>query len=223
MSLVEEILKDMKTPEGKAKLKKLAEEFVKKQKENDKISKDLVSNTNYIEWLIKFTQDKEGFCNDDWLYFPEKLNEADRSNVYIFHLFFHGVENYAQANRIYPKPCDFGGFYKIRFNEIGFEIGMLVGQGTVFFCNKVAVKNEKEFIDFNNIMNNKKQKGVNEINEVLNYLYDVILSADENGVPIQSIINTCDSTIREIISKKEDKEKALEQPPQLVKKPNNNK
>ena len=219
MSAVEEILKNWDTPETKALREKYIEKFIAKQEEDERISKELVSNTNYIEWLIKFTQDKKGFYDDEWLYFPEELKETDRKNVDKLHLFFQGIDNYAKANHIYPQPGDCSGLYKIRFNETGFAIGILVGQGTVFFCNKVDVEDEKEFIDFNDIMNNKKQTSVNKINEILNNLSDVIESAYENGVPIQAIVNTCNNTIEEISSRKEDKFKSL----RLTRKDNNKK
>ena len=38
--------------------------------------------------------------------------------------------------------CDFVNFYRVKLDDFGFEIGISVGQGTVFFFNKVAIDDE---------------------------------------------------------------------------------
>lgn len=128
----------------------------KENVKNDKIV-SLISNTDYFEWLNQFTQDKEGFFNDDWLYTPESIKDSDKANVEKLCFFFKGIDEYATQKNIYPLQCEDGNFYKIRLDAIGFEIGVLVGQGAVFFCKKVTVENEQEFIDFNDIMMNQRQ------------------------------------------------------------------
>ena len=209
MNAAEKILKDMETPEGQERMKKWAEKYIAEQRENDLKIKNMMSNTTYIEWLKQFTQDKEGFSDDDWLYFPEKISESDKKNVEILHLFYNGIGRYAEKNHIYPTPCDFGNFYRVKLNGFGFEIGILVGQGTVFFFNKVSLEDDKEFIDFNDIMTEKKQDNVDQINTTLESLSNMVVTAYESGVPIEAIINTLDNTIKGITSKKEDKPKTL--------------
>ena len=82
-----EIIKAMETPEGKARMVKWIEKYLTKEKaEREKIRK-LMSNTAYIEWLKQFTQDIDGFSNDDWLYSPEKLLPIP----YYIHNFFHSI------------------------------------------------------------------------------------------------------------------------------------
>lgn len=162
MSVEEKILKDLKTPERKAKIRKYIKEYIDKENVKNEKIKILMSNTNYLEWINQFTQNKKGFFDDDWIYFPEQISDSDKENVEKLWLFYEGISGYADLNNIYPLQCDFGNFYKIRLDKIGFEIGVLIGQEAVFFCNKVAVKNEQEFIDFNDIMNGQKQEQVDK-------------------------------------------------------------
>ena len=67
------LLKKIQTPEGKAEIDKWINDFIKKQKIKDMEIKSIISNTNYFEWLNLFTQDKESFFDDEWLYFPEAI------------------------------------------------------------------------------------------------------------------------------------------------------
>ncbi len=209
MDAAERILKEIETPEGQKKLSKWVEEYIEGEKIKNENIKVMMSNTNYLDWLCKFTQDKEGFSDDDWLYFPEQIKDADKENVEKLWLFYEGIDKYAESNYIYPFQCEFGNFYKIRLNEKGFKIGTLIGQGTVFFCKKIAVKNEQEFIDFNDIINGKKREKVDQIRTSLDSLSNMVLTAYESGVPIEAITYTLENTIKEIIFPKENKSKSL--------------
>lgn len=209
MNAAEKILKDMETPEGKARMNKWVEEYIAKEKVKSEKIKSMMSNTAYIEWLNQFTQDKDGFSDDDWLYFPEKISESDRENVEKLCLFYEGIDKYSQKNHIYPIPCEFGNFYRVKLNNFGFEIGILVGQVTVFFFNKASLEDDKKFIDFNDIIIGKKQDNVDQINATLDSLSNMVITAYESGVPIEAIVSTLDNTIKGITSKKEDKPKTL--------------
>ena len=152
MNAVERLLKERDTPEGKKRREEWIKKFVEKEKLQTEKKKDMMSNANYLEWLSQFTQDRAGFASDDWLYFPEELEEYDRQNVDSLCLFYEGIDEYAKRVHFKPTPCEFGNYYKIRLNELGFKIGILIGQGTVFFCEKIPVENDANFIDFNDII-----------------------------------------------------------------------
>ena len=89
---------------------------------------------------------------------PEKLNESDREKVGKLYLLYEGIDCYAEENHISPESCKFGNYYSVKLNDFCFEIGILIGQGTVFFFNKVPLEEDKEFIDFNDIMNFEKDR-----------------------------------------------------------------
>ena len=198
MNGAERILKEMNTPEGKEKIKKLLEEyFAKENAENIKIQ-EMLANTNYIKWLDSFTIEHSSFFDDDWLYFPEKISKEDLEQVNNLHLMYHGIERYASKNYIYPTNCDFGNFYKVKLENTGFEIGMLVGQGTLFFCNRVQIGNRKDFIDFNDILNNKGNDNITTIKKKLNELSNLVVSLYKSGVPLEAIAITLDNTLNKI-------------------------
>ena len=88
--------------------------------------------------------------------------------------------------------------YNIKLENSGFEIGILVGQGTLFFCNRVQIENQKDFIDFNDILNNKTNDNLTTIKNKLNELSNFISSLYKSGVPLEAIINTLDNTLNEM-------------------------
>lgn len=197
MSTAESILKNGTHQKDK---KKWTEEYVAKGIYKNIKIQEILSNTDYIKWLDSFTIEHSSFSDEEWLYFPEKISKEDLEQVNNLHLIYHEIERYASENYIYPTDCDFGNFYKIKLENTGFEIGMLVGQGTLFFCNRVQVENEKDFIDFNDILNNKKKDNVTTIKNKLNELSNLVVSLHKNGVPFKAIVITLDNTLNEISS-----------------------
>ena len=168
MNCAEKILKDINTPEGQERIKKWAEEYLAKENARNIKMQEMLSNTDYIKWLDKFTIEHSSFSDDDWLYFPEKISKEDLEKVNNLHLMYRGIEKYASENYICPTDCDFGNFYKIKLENTGFEIGILIGQGTLFFCNRVQIENQKDFIDFNDILNNKTDDSLTTTKNTLN-------------------------------------------------------
>ena len=81
MSTVEEMLKYMETPEGKAKTERWIKEYINKEELKQENIRSIMSNTDYINWLYHFSKDKEGFCDDDWLYCPDEINKEDLDNT----------------------------------------------------------------------------------------------------------------------------------------------
>ena len=133
-------------------------------KEYNKKSLDLVSNNKYFEWLRDFTEDKNGFSDQDWLYFPEELSKSDRDNVGKLSLFYDCVEDYANQYHISPIKCEFGKFYTIKLDDCGLQIGILEGQGVETFCQKIQIEKDNDFIDFNDIINSYKERIANKSN-----------------------------------------------------------
>ena len=209
MNMVEKNSEKIKTSEEKEELEKWAEKYIAEQQAKNKKIQDMMANTDYVKWLTEFTQDKEGFSDDQWIYFPEKISPNDRENVEMLNLFYEGIDKYAKQNYIYPTQCDFGNFYRVKLNSFGFEIGVLAGQGTAFFFKKISLESDKRFIDFNDIMNKNQQNNVDKISAILDFLSKMIITAYENEVPIEAIVSVLDNTIKNIDSKKKDKPKIL--------------
>jgi len=196
MSVAERILNKLNTPEGQETLNKWVEKYkVQQEAENIKIQA-IFSNNNYINWLESFTVEHQSFSDDDWLYCPEIISQEDRENVTNLRLFYEGIERYAKDNYIYPPECDYGGYYNIKFENCGYEIGMLEGQGTiVFFCNRKEFNKDLEYIEFEDIASNKKRNTTDIIAQQLEDLSNAVLELYKNGVPLDALVETLDTTL----------------------------
>lgn len=200
MSVSEKILEEMNAPEGQTKLKKWALEYDEKMFSKDKKKKEIFSDTNYMKWLENFTIKHPSFASDTWLYFQEQISKEDNENVGDLYLLYEGIDFYANRNYIYPMTCEFGDYYNIKLDNVCYEIGMLIGQGTLFFCNRKPLNKDLEYIDFNDIIDDKKKDGVTTIENGLNQLSNLVVSLYENNVPIEAIIMTLENTLNEIKS-----------------------
>ena len=193
----------------KEKADKFINDFFEGLKISEAKRKEMFSNTNYVKWLESFTIEHPDFSDDDWLYFPEKISHEDNEKVKNLHLFYEGIELYAKKNYIYPTECDFGGYYNIKLDNIGFEIGMLVGQGTLFFCKRTPLNKDLEYIDFNDLVADKKKDGVDVITQQLNDLSNKVLELHKKGIPLEALIETLDTTLTGIKEKEKNPTKTL--------------
>lgn len=147
--------------------------------------KEMFSNTDYIDWLIHFTISHPNFSSDSWLYFPNEIDPKDNENVDKLHLFFKGIDNYAQRNYIDSTPDSFGYYYSIRKGDACFNIGVAIGQGTLFYCERTLP--QKTSIHFDDILNHTIFKRTKLIDRKLEQLAKIIKSLMECGVPMNAI------------------------------------
>lgn len=158
-------------------------------------SKEMFSNTNYLKWLENFTSEHQSFTDSFSELWNGKISNEDSKNISNLSLLYNGIERYAKKNYIYPTKCDFGSYYNIKLNNISYEIGMLVGQGSIFFCNRKPISKDLEYIDFTDIMVDKKKDGVDEITQQLKDLSDKILELHKKGIPLNALIETLNTTL----------------------------
>ena len=177
------------------------------KKDKNEVINSMISSTEYIEWLIQFTQDKDGFSDDNWDYSDERLSDIDKEMVDKLSLFFESINFYAKNNYIYSMTRPLGECYQIKINNNGFEIGYITGQGTSFYCKKIQLDVEKDFIDFMDIINNKKQSNVEYIENSLNNLSNVLMDLYDNGIPIEAMIEIFNLFIRHTNSIEKEKNK----------------
>ncbi len=200
MNETEKLIQFLESEEVKAAMDKCVQKMVEKDKKEKEIIKQLFSNKEYIQWLIDFTEDKKGFLDSDWDYSSEKLSDNDQRNVNNLSLFFEGICTYAKKNYIYSSSRALGEYYRIKINDIGFEIGYIAGQGTSFYCKRVDINNEYNYIDYNDIILDKEQNNVKTINSSLNSLSNMIIDTYNSGVPVEAIEETVNVTMRELVS-----------------------
>ena len=211
MDNIDKLINELKSEETKKVFNKIIEERIKKEnKRNERIIM-LMSSIDYFDWLINFTKDKEGFTDNDWTYFYDDLSDVDKEKVDELSLFYEGIRRYAEENYIYSNIRPYNEYYLrdnylVKVGDIVFEIGMMTGQGTLFYCRKAILEKNKKYIDFLDVLANKTQDNVSYIKESLNNLSNMINSLYESGIPIEAITNTINKEISRIISNEREKE-----------------
>ena len=183
------------------RMEKNGKESITKEEKAECIIKYMMSNTVYISWLKKFTQDKGKFYDKDSSVL-RNLSDYDKRNIDMLYLFFTGISRYAKENNIRSIPVSkpiselnkgYGNYYKLEF---------------IYFFNKTSLENENDFIDFNDIITYTKKGGSNKISASLEIISNMIITAYESGVSIEEIVNTLTGVIRDITSNN-DKPKTL--------------
>lgn len=117
------------------KTQKLLNEMMEKQRIRVEEIEKMASSTEYIEWLIEFTEKNNGgFYIDDWDYNSGKISISDKEKVEKIPLFFELVSEYVEHH-----PCNGGYFCKIKYNDEALHVGVLEGQGSGdHFVNAVS-------------------------------------------------------------------------------------
>ena len=187
----ENILERLSSKEGKEVIKKVVDELNEYQQEK----KNIVSNSEYISWLENYTINHPNFTTEDWLYYPNKISDIDKEMVKKLEIFYGGIESYANKNYIYPSCFEYGVYYKIKFNNIGYKLSMVTGQGIRYFCKRVELENNDEFIDFNDIMNSKVQTNTEYIKNSLEDLSKLLNKMLDNNIPVESIVETTNKVL----------------------------
>ena len=165
-------------------------EFIQQFTEVLEMNEKLVSSNEYMLWLEQFMSSRTGFLDDDWLYKSEEISKEDYARVEQLSCFISGIRSYAARNFIrLESDDDYDSHVFIKFNEIGYEIGTFSGQGTVAYCHRVDISTDKNFIDFNDIVTNKKQDNVDSITDKLNELDSLVGDLLELGTPEDAILS----------------------------------
>lgn len=188
----------MQKIESREKMHAYAEEVKKKLLLRKNKMQEIISSNEYILWLEKFTEKYSGFSDDSFSDKDKKITSIDLENSRNLSLLYEGISNYAKENYVYAKSdLKFGDYYVIKYNNIGYKIGAMSGQGTFFFCERTNEITD-DFIDFNDIILNKKQKNTDYYNKRLLQLSSIISYYYEQGVPLQAIEKTIDDTLWQI-------------------------
>lgn len=176
---------------------KFIADFIQMQKIKEEEMNKILSNYEYINWIINFSKDIDSFTEYNWLYDSLELSEIDKENIKRLGLFYEAIDKYARANFIYPIVTNNESYYQIKIDNYGFEIGIINGQDNIHFCQRAHIE-KNGFIDFKDILTNKKQDNVNEIINKLNALGEMIQKTYNEGVPLEAINNTVNKTLNEL-------------------------
>lgn len=152
--------------------------------------KKLVSNYDYISWLEKFTLLHESFADNSWLYSPGEISKEDLSNVENLCYFFNGItDGYCQKYYIntdshddFEREC-----IHIKYNNVGYQIGLVVGQGSYVYVNREEPKDDA--IEFCNVVNDIKPEDFETKESLLKEFESVILAMKNANISKLLITN----------------------------------
>lgn len=201
-NLVESFEKNGETSDMQEVAKKFWEEYAVYEKER----RELVEKTDYINWLENFTKEHASFSDDTWLYKQDEISSGDYQNVCKLSKLFSAIEAYASKNYIAGTPCDWGEFYSIEYNQKVYEIGTVVGQGAISFCNTEDVNKEATVIKFEEIANPSEATRVrtalieNQL-ERIDDLFKILANNRKLNIPIEAIINRSEKVLTELKKK----------------------
>ncbi len=197
MDLAEKIIQQLQSPEGKD----VIELYLLKENEKDEKAKAIVSNLDYINWMKQFSIQHPTTIFDDEIWFSDikKISEQDKEKIMQLYYFYRGIDNWANQNLIYPEEtyrnsC-FGYYYNIQLNGDGFKVGILHGQGSRCYYVKADGLNRENFIDFQDILLDKRINRLDEYNNYIDLLYAFIHTLYNCGISLQDIAVVAQDTI----------------------------
>lgn len=182
------------------------EDYCEKLRIKKAVYANMSTNDIYANWLAEYLIKNNELSDDDNL--QNIGDDIDIENAKNLNLFFEVIADYADKNYITPINTEFGCYYKVLIKGLGFEIGCMSGQGTLFYANTTPVSDIKEFINFDDILNRKVQDNVPSINKKLNEINSLIFEVSNEGVPVWAIEKSVNSAIEDI--KFQEKSKKLE-------------
>jgi len=165
---------------------------------SQRITEEITQSDDYINWLENFTLKNKEFTDDDWLYFPERISEEDKEQVSKLYNFYEAIQEYANKNYIHGTPDEFGNHYSIKYNNIGYKIGIMIGQGTILWVQRqrITKKNSDSFIDFKLIQENVMTDESEMIRSKLESLDNLISDIANENVPIEAIAKTAKNRLQ---------------------------
>ena len=181
-----------KTNEEEAK--KTIKTIIEEHEQKDNLIQELTSNTDYIDWIEKYTEKCGGF-SDQTRFKSKPIPQHEQNNIDKLLYFFEGISNYAEKNYIYPHN-DNGIYYIIVYNNISYEIGVLIGQGIISFCTRSTKK--ENAINFNDIMRNKTLEKPEEIKNKLIELQDYLNTLINENIPIEALNETTQNVLKKV-------------------------
>ncbi|MBQ8192970.1 MAG: hypothetical protein IJZ46_02750 [Bacilli bacterium] len=159
----------------------------------------LIKDNKYISWLEKFTEDNPVFFHDLCFSSFNRNNKENYNNIGFLEVFYTIIDNYAKENYICQEPSVYGRCYQIKYNDIGYEIGIVMGENIIYYCKRTDIKDN--FISYDDIKNDKRQERVDMIVEKLELLSNLIYNMAYEGIPVQLISETTEKTVKKILKR----------------------
>ena len=164
--------------------------------------KEILSSPDYMLWLQDFIAREGVFCDDDMLYSFIDISDTDKKQIEKLGLLYEIIESYASKNYIYPQVGNTNCYFRLKYEDVGYKIGVIPRQGTTFYCEREDINKEEAYIDFNDIVNNYEYESTKIIKEQLDDFANSIISLYEKGIPFEAITGTFYKTVDTIENNK---------------------
>ena len=184
------------------------EQLLDRGNERKELANNLITNDDYINWLNEFTKVHPEIIS---LEFPNLncyrgIGLDEFFNLGLLQDLYQLIARYARKNYIFPNVFkDYGNYYVIKIYDVFYEIGVIIDdeRNVNFFCCRLKEEEkERQFIDFEDIRENKIRHEVFYIEKKLEKLVAVI---DQlvllDNIPIEAIADTTDEAIQKIMLK----------------------
>ena len=132
----------------------------------------MLESTDYIDWLIHFTEENPVFSDDDWLYNEEGISKEDLMKVRNLPLLFECISSFADRNYLSSTLDEWGESFLIHKDDAYMNIGYNTGQGTSFYCERTEKKENS--INYYNVMNKETMMRTEYVDHKLQEISDDI-------------------------------------------------
>lgn len=124
------------------------DEFYAELQEKEKSKKDMLIKPDYINWIIKYTEKRNQFYDDDFNI--TKVDDYDKTQMKKLSTFVGLISDYANDNDIESIQNEFGVSYRIKYKDTGLEVGVMHGNGSCCYAQRIPI--EEGYIDFSKVM-----------------------------------------------------------------------
>lgn len=188
--------------------KKIFDGMVEKMSNDIREKGKVVSNDDYILWLIQFLEENNWCNNDEKIeYFSlDKIGNLEKLNY-----FRDGILDYAKKNYIYPINKDCGWCYYIEYNGSVYQLSWFerIGRDVCYFDKVVDIENIEYIIKFDDLLNKKLGSDVGYFedrlysmekfidDELSEYIYFML----SDGIPVEAVKERTDVTINKMLKR----------------------
>ncbi len=174
--------------EMKEYARKSALEFQKNLNFNQTLTKKLLSDFDYINWLVNFYRSHDYFYDDDWLYTPEAITEEDSMQLRKLDNFLTGIVEYVnKMNLVLDED-----YYLIKFEDEMLTLREFHGQGVHIQVNRVEENLEGKVIDIKDVVE------YYSVGNDLSQISFAIKNAFRNGISEEVIIEKVSNTLEQL-------------------------
>lgn len=154
------------------------EEYQERKRKREKTKKEIIADSEYINWLEEFTENTPHFTSD-------LQSEGNTENIRNLDLLYEIIDTYARKNYIQPNKTKWEYFYILEYEGNLYKIGYSNRDYTFYYCNKVSETKYKP-ISFSDIAKDRVTREAHLINLKLEKL-NIILSELAEFLPEEEV------------------------------------